>query len=70
VNYYQLRNEMENAGFNALATTLGIQELMNKQLIIERAGRDSDGDPCVFYLINEAGCSWIAANQETLTLKM
>ncbi|MBI3465039.1 MAG: toll/interleukin-1 receptor domain-containing protein [Planctomycetes bacterium] len=65
---YQVRQSMENAGYRAVALTLGLQMLERKGFVIveEQAGYNSD--PSQAAKILKEGWDWLLANTHRLAL--
>jgi hypothetical protein len=70
VSTNEIKADMENAGYNRLATKLALTQLARMQLV--EAGEDSDdnGNPFISYRMLEAGENWLVANQEKLELRV
>ncbi len=63
-----LRDEMEKAGFNHLASNVAVRGLRAKELINVSIVEDYNGNPYEAYVINERGWEWITDNIHTLNL--
>jgi len=67
---YQIRNDMNNAGFTDIAVGLALKTLTLKGLIETEIWEDRDGDKYNVYKTSEKGEQWLINNQEKLTLTM
>lgn len=65
---WTLREEMERAGLNRLASNVAVRGLREKGLIKPEVKNGDYGNSYEAYTINEAGWGWIAANIHTLNL--
>lgn len=71
VSNWNLREEMEKAGFNRLACNVAVRGLRAKGLIrveMKPAENFNDG-PYEAYAMEESGWDWVTANTHTLNLK-
>lgn len=71
VSSWNLRQEMEKAGFNRLACNVAVRGLRAKGLIrVElKPGETFNDGPYEAYSMNESGWDWVTANTHTLNLK-
>ena len=72
IQIYEIRNAMERAGFTNIATTLGIQALLEKSMLEVYRDVDSrqfDENEVPLYRPTEAGLKWLAQNEDKLMLK-
>ena len=65
VSLYSLKQGMNNAGFNDLATNLALRELIQKQFITKQ----NEGYDNVYASCTEKAMEWLSANQDNLNLK-
>ena len=65
---YLLNRDMNNAGFNDLATSLALRELISKQFITKET-RTEDFDEIETFVPTEKAMDWLTANQDRLNLK-
>lgn len=63
-----LRDEMEKAGFNHLASNVAVRGLRTKELIQVIAVEDYNGNSYEAYVMTERGWEWITANIHMLNL--
>lgn len=70
VSASQVKRDIENAGFNALAANVALQQLANNDLVqlLQIDDQYSDG-PYWCYKLTDSGWSWIRANLRVLNLK-
>ncbi|MFA5780498.1 MAG: hypothetical protein WC947_10230 [Elusimicrobiota bacterium] len=68
VNAYQIKNDMNKAGFTDIAASLSMRSLLLKELLISRVVSDS-GEKYAVYRVTDKGADWLFKNQEKLTLK-
>jgi hypothetical protein len=66
---YNIKQDMEIAGYNETATGLGLISLRRKGYIVSKDVTDRDGDTYTVYNITQAGTDWLLANQDKLTLR-
>ncbi|MBI5248691.1 MAG: hypothetical protein HY912_04285 [Desulfomonile tiedjei] len=66
---YRVRQDMENAGFTKIATTLGLKALLDKEMLAKSQDHDYDGSAFLVYKVTDKGMTWLFANQNMLTLK-
>ena len=70
VGGYQIRNDMDAAGFTDIAVGLALKTLERKGMIETDIWADErDGEPYAVYKITEIGEQWLINHQEKLTLK-
>jgi hypothetical protein len=66
-----VRQDMESAGFNKLAATLGLRSLMAKELLETVTIHDSfNNEQYQAYSATQKGVQWLLANRDTLSLKI
>jgi hypothetical protein len=66
---YALQNNMENAGFAPIATTLGVRRLIAKGMLEAFEDENHNGDIFTAYRVTDAGMAWLFENTEKLKLK-
>jgi hypothetical protein len=64
-----VRQDMENAGFTKLATTLGLKLLLDKEMMIIGLHYDDYGHEYTVYKVTDKGMAWLFSNQDKLVLK-
>ena len=67
---YAIRNDMEKTGFNNLATTLGLTELLNKNMLSSQTEEDHNGEVYTAYQVTSQGMKWLIDNRNKLKLKI
>lgn len=72
MSVYQLKNEMEKAGYTAIATSVGIRGLAKAGLIVTYKESDDYNNNQEFLAcrLTESGESWILDNQDKLEFKI
>jgi hypothetical protein len=68
VTNWQLREEMEKAGFNKLASNVALRGLRAKALLSVKTADGQDG-PIELYSLNESGWEWVTNNTNSLNLR-
>ena len=68
VTGYQIRNDMNSAGFTDIAVSLALKTLTLKGLIENELFKDRDGESYYIFQTSEAGEQWLINNQEKLAL--
>nr|WP_321486087.1 hypothetical protein [uncultured Draconibacterium sp.] len=72
MSVYQLKNEMEKAGYTAIATSVGVRSLSKAGLI--KTYKESDiynnGEEFLACKLTESGEAWILDNQDKLEFKV
>jgi hypothetical protein len=66
---HRIRQDMERAGFNNLATTIGLKSLADHGLIAQEELEDEEGYKYPGYRLTESGWQWILANKHEFVLK-
>lgn len=71
ISVYSLKNLMEKAGYTAIATSVGIRELIRAGLITTFLEPDTynNGEPFTACRLTESGENWILDNQDKLEFK-
>ena len=62
ISNYFVKNSMESAGYNSLATNIGIRRLIRMNFVQTREGYDQDGVTYDEYCITATGWDWIEKN--------
>lgn len=71
VAHSRLKSEMERAGFNSLATTLGLKSLIKQNMIEMRIESDWNGNETYeTYLLTDTGWTWTEKNLHLLSLRL
>ena len=70
ISIYQLKNEMEKAGYNAIATSVGVRTLTKAGLILTYKESDYNVNEFFACKLTESGESWILTNQDKLEFKV
>ena len=68
MSLYSLKRAMNNAGFNDLAASLALRELLSKQFIVN-ATRSESFNEVETLVPTEKAMVWLSANQDSLNLK-
>ena len=68
VSNWVVKNSMESAGFNRLATQVAIFSLVEKRLIHVSVEHDRDGETYEVYALTINGWSWIRKNLDQFSL--
>lgn len=66
---HRIRQDMERAGFNNLATTIALRSLVDHKLVSLEYLEDEDGYKYPGYRFTDAGWQWILANKNEFVLK-
>ncbi len=69
VTGYTIRNDMNNAGYTDIATSIALRLLKQKGYINFRLDQDFNGNQYYAYEIEENGVNWLLKNQEKLVLQ-
>jgi len=64
-----IRSDMERAGFNRIAVTLGSTVLVREGLAEYHDESDYNGNPYSTYSLTDAGMNWLLQNREALALR-
>ena len=72
MSVYQLKNEMEKAGYTAIATSVGIRALVKKGMVATSKEVDeyNNGEEYSICKLTETGEGWILSNQDKLEFKI
>ncbi|MDB5320779.1 MAG: uncharacterized protein JWN40_2410 [Phycisphaerales bacterium] len=66
---WQLRNAMEQAGFNDLATKIAIERLKKRSMILEVPGEDDRGESFSAVELTPEGREWLLENEDLFELR-
>ena len=70
VSVYSLKNDMDKAGFNAIATSLSVRELQRKGLIETfKEHSNFNNEDYLACKITTSGESWVMANQDKIEFR-
>src|SRR5690606_14591481 len=70
VSPWSIRQDMEKAGYTALAATLGLRSLIDKLMVTSQRRRDErDGEEFTAYQVTPRGFEWLLTNQDELMLR-
>ena len=70
VSVWELKNEMNRAGYNDVAVSLGIRTLVNKGFVVTDMDQDYNGSSYPVCKLTKKGEDWIMSNQKELDLKV
>ena len=65
---WTLKNDMEKAGFTAVAINLSVVSLLRKKMIKVVEEEDYNGEVAKMYELEQTGMQWLLQNQDKLTL--
>ena len=68
VGTYQIRQDMERAGFARAATFIALTSLSRKGLVIAEEDSDQNGNISMIYRLTKEGVDWLIKNQDKLVL--
>jgi len=68
VSGWQIRNDMNQAGFTDIAVSIALKTLGSKGMIASETARDQNDEPYTAYKATNEGEEWLVKNQEKLTL--
>ena len=69
VSVFQLRRDMEKAGFTNLATSIGLHNLNKRGLVTFESYHDYQGDEYIGYSFTPAGWDWLLENKHLFELR-
>lgn len=69
VSAYNIKNDMDKAGYNSLAVSVAIRELCRKEFIETFTECDYNNNQYLACRLTESGENWIIQNQELLEFK-
>jgi hypothetical protein len=69
VSAWQIRDDMNNAGFTDVAIGLAIKSLRRKRMLHATSQKDRDGAPYSAYALTTDGEEWLLANEGRLVLR-
>jgi nucleoside 2-deoxyribosyltransferase len=64
-----VRQDMQRAGYTAIAVTLALRSLLKKGMVAVRTDQDYNGNEFVVYSVTDRGMEWLEANQDQLVLE-
>ncbi|HEX3954627.1 MAG TPA: hypothetical protein VHW90_13695 [Stellaceae bacterium] len=70
VRNYIVQQEMERLGYNNVAVNIGIEGLLDRQMISMVEAHDYNGEPYTTYLVEREGIGWIRRNHDRLNLQV
>jgi len=68
VSGFQVRNDMNKAGFTDIAVSIALKTLTVKGMVASGIEQDDNGNPYAAYKTTDKGEEWLIANQDKLTL--
>jgi hypothetical protein len=68
VDHWTVKQELERFGYNNLALNIGLEGLLEKEMIGYSDEEDNDGYSHRIYLVTSEGMKWICRNYERLNL--
>jgi len=68
VSGFQVRNDMNKAGFTNIAVSIALKTLTTKGMVDSGIEQDQNGEPYAVYKATDKGEEWLVTNQEKLTL--
>lgn len=68
VSGFQVRNDMNKAGFTDIAVSIALKTLTAKGMVDSGLDQDQNGEPYAVYKATDKGEEWLVTNQEKLTL--
>lgn len=69
VSAWQIKDDLNKAGFTDIAISLALRSLKKKALIWTDTATDRNGDPYTVYLATNHGEEWLLTNQDKLVLR-
>lgn len=66
---YTLKNEMNKAGYTAIATSIGIRTLVKYGMMVTAKESDYNGNEYIVCSLTEKGEDWILSNQDQLEFR-
>ena len=70
ISAYQFREDMEQAGFTQLASTLALGSLIDREMLERYEEQDYDGETYTAFRVTSKGMTWLLANKGKLTLQI
>jgi hypothetical protein len=67
---YQLRSQMEQAGYTPAATGMAVRKLASQGLVEVHKDRDFDGDEFTGCAITDQGAAWLSEHEEKVELRV
>lgn len=69
VSTYQIKGDMNKAGFTDIAVSISLRSLSHKQMVVPDTTSDINGNEYSSYRVTEKGEDWLFKNQDKLVLK-
>lgn len=66
---YQIRRDMEASGFTAVAATIALKRLVQKDYISQESMQDERGEYFIGFVFTDNGWSWVLDNKEKFVLE-
>lgn len=66
---HSVRQDMQRAGYTAIAVTLALRSLLRKGMVDVRTDQDYNGNEFAAYTATDRGMEWLQANQDQLVLE-
>lgn len=70
LSVYQLRSQMEQAGYTPAAAGLAARRLASRGLVVSGTERNYDGDEFSGYAITDEGVAWLSEHEEKVELRV
>ena len=68
VGAFEIRQDMERAGFKRVAVFVALAGLIRKRLVVDEEDSDINGNGFMIYRLTDEGSSWLINNQDKLRL--
>ncbi|MCD6311681.1 MAG: hypothetical protein J7M11_04400 [Elusimicrobia bacterium] len=69
VSVYQIKEDMNKAGFTNIATSLSLRSLSRKEFLTPDTDSNINGEEFAIYRVTETGAEWLLKNQDKLMLE-
>jgi nucleoside 2-deoxyribosyltransferase len=66
---HSVRQDMQRAGYTAIAVTLALRSLLRKSMVEVRTDQDYNGNEFVAYAATDRGIEWLENHQDQLVLE-
>ncbi len=70
VEHWNIKEEMNNAGFNNLATNLALEKLIDTEFLIKEECFGNFNEKFILISLTEMGKKWLSENQDNLNLRI
>jgi hypothetical protein len=70
VSTFMIQQDMERAGFNNMAMTLGVRGLISKQMLEASVDQDYNNNAYTVYRVTDKGIGWLQENLDKLKLRV